>query len=58
MNTNDFERPIRRLSRRRCLQTIGVAAASLLAEGCLPQSEARAPAPIAAARPTATQLSH
>lgn len=54
MNTNDFERPIGQLSRRRWLQTMGVAAVSLLAEGCLPQSEARAP--IAAARPTAIQL--
>ena len=42
------------LSRRRWLQTIGVAAVSLLAEGCLPQSDAGAPAPIAAGRPTAT----
>src|SRR5215207_5912889 len=56
MNTHDFERPIGQLSRRRWLQTIGVAGVSLLAEGCLPQSEARAPAPNAAARPTATQL--
>src|SRR4051812_20952903 len=42
------------LSRRRWLQTIGAAAVSLLAEGCLPQSDAGAPAPIDAARPTAT----
>jgi uncharacterized protein (DUF362 family) len=44
------------LSRRRWLRTIGAAAIGLLAEGCLPQSSTSAPAPIAAARPTATQL--
>jgi uncharacterized protein (DUF362 family) len=41
------------MSRRRWLQTVGAAAVGLLAEGCLPQSDAPAPAPIAAAQPTA-----
>src|SRR5690242_6091425 len=44
------------LSRRRWLQAIGAAAVGLLAEGCLPQSSASAPQPIAAARPTAPAL--
>jgi len=56
MNTNDFERPIGQLSRRRWLQTMGVAAVSLLAEGCLPQSEASVPGAITPARPPATPL--
>jgi uncharacterized protein (DUF362 family) len=64
MNEHDSERqhgqalpadPGAHLSRRRWLQTIGVAAVSLLAKGCLPQSEANSPAPSAAARPTATE---
>jgi uncharacterized protein (DUF362 family) len=42
------------LSRRRCLQTLGAAAVGLLAEGCLPRSEAVAPAPTAAPAPAAT----
>jgi len=41
------------LSRRRWLQAMGAAAVSLLAEGCLPQSDAGVPAPIATVRPTA-----
>jgi len=61
MNTHDSERQLdqalpseqpAQLSRRRWLQAMGVAAVSLLAEGCLPQSEASAPT----ARPVATQL--
>jgi uncharacterized protein (DUF362 family) len=43
-----------RLSRRRCLQAMGSAAVSMLAEGCLPRSDARAPAPTTTARPSAT----
>ncbi|HEU5099496.1 MAG TPA: DUF362 domain-containing protein [Roseiflexaceae bacterium] len=59
MNEHDSERQHGRalpadqgahLSRRRWLQTVGVAAVSLLAEGCLPQSESNAPA-----RTTATE---
>ena len=62
MNTQDSERQHgqafpqeqpAQLSRRRCLQTMGVAAVSLLAEGCLPQSGTGAPASLAAAQPTA-----
>lgn len=44
------------LSRRRWLQTVGAAAVSLLAEGCLPQSDSGAAAPISAGRQNATQL--
>jgi uncharacterized protein (DUF362 family) len=44
------------LSRRRWLQTTGVAAVGLLAEGCLLRSDTGAGAPSAAARPTANAL--
>jgi uncharacterized protein (DUF362 family) len=33
------------LSRRRCLQTIGITAVGLLAEGCLPRTDSHAPTP-------------
>ncbi|HEU5088298.1 MAG TPA: hypothetical protein VFT99_12660, partial [Roseiflexaceae bacterium] len=42
------------LSRRRCLQTLGVAAAGLLAEGCLPRAAAEVPTPAVATWPAAT----
>src|SRR5215208_4755234 len=55
MNKHDSERQHGQahLSRRRWLQTMGATAVGLLAKGCLPRSDAGAPAPIAVARPTA-----
>lgn len=54
MHTHDPERPSdpaltpeqpARMSRRRYLQTMGLAAVGLLAEGCMPRPEASAPTP-------------
>lgn len=58
MHTHDSERPAEpaltpeqpaHMSRRRYLQTMGLAAVGLLAEGCMPRPEAGAPTPAATA---------